>query len=422
MNTVVKIEPKDIDAISFQEASLDIWDKKYRLTAKDGSPIDKTMDDTYKRVARALADVESPDVREQWYEHFLWALRRGAIPAGRVTSNAGALEHKPATSTINCTVSGTIRDSMDDILGKVHEAGLTLKSGCGIGYEFSTLRPRGAYVSGAGAYTSGPLSFMDIYDKMCFTVSSAGGRRGAQMGTFDVGHPDAMEFIRAKRENGRLRQFNLSLLITDDFMQAVREDRDWKLAFPLSRKEYETDRPDLTDTSKFLWREWPVHENYVANDEGLVACKIYKTLPARRMWDVIMSSTYDFAEPGFILIDRVNEMNNNWWCENIRATNPCGEQPLPPYGSCLLGSVNLTRFVQTSLLGVCRIRLDRISRSRQSIHPDARQRCGSQRVAAGAAARRDYAQAPSRDGIPWAGQHHDPPWDEVRLTRISEIH
>jgi len=346
MNTVVKIEPKDLDSISFQEASLDIWDKKYRLTAKDGSPIDKTMDDTYKRVARALADVELPDVREQWYEHFLWALRRGAIPAGRVTSNAGALEHKPATSTINCTVSGTIRDSMDDILGKVHEAGLTLKSGCGIGYEFSTLRPRGAYVSGAGAYTSGPLSFMDIYDKMCFTVSSAGGRRGAQMGTFDIGHPDAMEFIRAKRENGRLRQFNLSLLITDDFMQAVREDREWRLAFPLSRKEYETDQPDLTDASRFLWREWPVHDNYVVNDEGLVACKVYKTLPARRMWDVIMSSTYDFAEPGFILIDRVNELNNNWWCENIRATNPCGEQPLPPYGSCLLGSVNLTRFVK----------------------------------------------------------------------------
>jgi ribonucleoside-diphosphate reductase alpha chain len=346
MNTVVKIEPKDIDAVPFQAASLDIWDKKYRLTAKDGTPIDKSMDDTYKRVARALADVEREDVRDHWYERFLWALRRGAIPAGRVTSNAGALEHKPATSTINCTVSGTIRDSMDDILKKVHEAGLTLKAGCGIGYEFSTLRPRGAYVSGAGAYTSGPLSFMDIYDKMCFTVSSAGGRRGAQMGTFDVGHPDAMEFIRAKRENGRLRQFNLSLLITDEFMQAVRADREWKLAFPLSKTEYESEGADLSDTTKFVWREWPVHDSYVVNDEGLVACKIYKTLPARRMWDVIMTSTYDFAEPGFILIDRVNEMNNNWWCENIRATNPCGEQPLPPYGSCLLGSVNLTRFVK----------------------------------------------------------------------------
>ncbi|HEY4873308.1 MAG TPA: adenosylcobalamin-dependent ribonucleoside-diphosphate reductase [Steroidobacteraceae bacterium] len=345
MNTVMKLEPKDIDAVPFQEASLDIWDKKYRLTAKDGTPIDKTMDDTYQRVARALADVEKEEVREHWYERFLWALRRGAIPAGRVTSNAGALDHKPATSTINCTVSGTIHDSMDDILKKVHEAGLTLKSGCGIGYEHSTLRPRGAYVSGAGAYTSGPLSFMDIFDKMCFTVSSAGGRRGAQMGTFDVGHPDAMEFIRAKRENGRLRQFNLSLLITDEFMTAVREDTDWKLSFPLTQKEYETDKPDLADATKVIWREWPIHEGYVTNDEGLVACKIYKLLPARRMWDLIMTSTYDFAEPGFILIDRVNEMNNNWWCENIRATNPCGEQPLPPYGSCLLGSINLTKFV-----------------------------------------------------------------------------
>jgi ribonucleoside-diphosphate reductase alpha chain len=323
MNTVMKLEPKDIDSVPFQEASLDIWDKKYRLTAKDGTPIDKSMDDTYMRVARALADVEKEDVRELWYERFLWALRRGAIPAGRVTSNAGAFDHKPATSTINCTVSGTIHDSMDDILQKVHEAGLTLKSGCGVGYEHSTLRPRGAYVSGAGAYTSGPLSFMDIFDKMCFTVSSAGGRRGAQMGTFDVGHPDAIEFIRAKRENGRLRQFNLSLLITDEFIAAVRDDADWKLSFPLSQKEYDTDKPDLTDASKFVWREWPIHDGYVANDEGLVACKIYKVVPARRMWDVIMTSTYDFAEPGFILIDRVNEMNNNWWCENIRATNPC---------------------------------------------------------------------------------------------------
>ena len=323
MNTVMKIDPKDVDAIPFQEASLDIWDKKYRLTAKDGSPIDQTMDDTYKRVATALAAVEAEDVRETWNERFLWALRRGAIPAGRVTSNAGALEHKPATSTINCTVSGTIHDSMDDILKKVHEAGLTLKSGAGIGYEHSTLRPRGAYVSGAGAHTSGPLSFMDIFDKMCFTISSAGGRRGAQMGTFDVGHPDVMEFIRAKRENGRLRQFNLSLLITDEFMQAVREDREWRLAFPLSQREYAVDQPDLHDCAKFVWREWPVHEGYVVNDEGLVACRVYKTLPARRMWDVIMTSTYDFAEPGFILIDRVNEMNNNWWCENIRATNPC---------------------------------------------------------------------------------------------------
>ena len=344
MSTAVKLASRDARSIPFQEASLDIWDKKYRLSAKDGTPLDRTMDDTYKRVARALADVEKEAIREHWYDRFLWALRRGAIPAGRVTSNAGALEHKPATSTINCTVSGTIRDSMDDILGKVHEAGLTLKAGCGIGYEFSTLRPRGAYVSGAGAYTSGPLSFMDIYDKMCFTVSSAGGRRGAQMGTFDVGHPDVMEFIRAKRESGRLRQFNLSLLVTDSFMQAVREDREWQLAFPVRAKEVEG--VDTSDPTRFLWREWPDANGYVRDEAGLVLCKVYKTLPARRMWDVIMSSTYDFAEPGFVLIDRVNEMNNNWWCENIRATNPCGEQPLPPYGSCLLGSINLTSFVR----------------------------------------------------------------------------
>ncbi|HEX8778396.1 MAG TPA: adenosylcobalamin-dependent ribonucleoside-diphosphate reductase, partial [Rhodanobacter sp.] len=332
-------------AIPLQPASQDIWDKKYRLRTKAGEPVDADVDGTWRRVARALSEVEAtPELREHWNERFLWALRRGAIPAGRITSNAGALEHKPATSTINCTVSGTIRDSMDDILEKVHEAGLTLKAGCGIGYEFSTLRPRGAYVSGAGAYTSGPLSFMDIYDKMCFTVSSAGGRRGAQMGTFDVSHPDVKEFIRAKREDGRLRQFNLSLLVTDGFMQAVEHDQDWPLVFPIHVKE--RDELDLDDAAKVVWREWPTHENYIDREDGLVACKIYGHIRARHLWDMIMVSTYDYAEPGFILIDKVNEMNNNWWCEHIRATNPCGEQPLPPYGSCLLGSINLTTFVR----------------------------------------------------------------------------
>ncbi len=331
--------------IPLQPASLDIWDKKYRLKTKQGEAIDATVDDTWSRVARALADVEAtPELREQWHERFLWALRHGAIPAGRITSNAGAHAYKPATSLINCTVSDTVQDSMDNILQKVHEAGLTLKAGCGIGYEFSTLRPHGAFVSGAGAYTSGPLSFMDIYDKMCFTVSSAGGRRGAQMGTFDVAHPDVREFIKAKRENGRLRQFNLSLLITDDFMQAVETDADWPLVFPVHVKE--KDEVDLADPTKVVWREWPVHENYLVREDGLVACKVYGHLRARHLWDMIMVSTYDYAEPGFILIDRVNEMNNNWWCEHIRATNPCGEQPLPPYGACLLGSVNLTRFVR----------------------------------------------------------------------------
>ena len=354
MKSAVNLDACAVGDIAMQPASLDIWKAKYRLAAKDGAPIDMTMDDTYKRVARALADVEEESLRDRWYERFLWALRSGAIPAGRIISNAGALEHKPATSTINCTVSGTVADSMDNILNKVHEAGLTLKAGCGIGYEFSTLRPRGAYVTGAGAYTSGPLSFMDIYDKMCFTVSSAGGRRGAQMGTFDVGHPDVMDFIRAKREDGRLRQFNLSLLITEEFMQAVMDNTEWKLAFPITRKEVEHEGLDVHDESQFVWREWPEPDSYVRNAQGLVACKIYRRLPAQRVWDVIMASTYDFAEPGFVLIDKVNEMNNNWFDEKIRATNPCGEQPLPPYGSCLLGSVNLTKFVVEPFTGKAR--------------------------------------------------------------------
>jgi ribonucleoside-diphosphate reductase alpha chain len=336
-------EPHAIE-IRLQTASQDIWDKKYRLKDKSGNPVDATIDATYSRVAKALSEVEEPGKQEHWYERFLWALRNGAIPAGRIISNAGALAHKPATSTINCTVSGTVQDSMQGSLENNLEAGLTLKAGCGIGYEFSTLRPRGAYVSGAGAYTSGPLSFMDIFDKMCFTVSSAGGRRGAQMATFDVSHPDVVDFIRAKREDGRLRQFNLSLLITEEFMEAVKSDGDWSLSFPGSHKEVEQGTVDLADDT-LLWKEFPTTEGYIVNEEGLVACRIYRTVKARHMWNVIMSSTYDYAEPGFILIDKVNRQNNNWYCENIRATNPCGEQPLPPYGSCLLGSINLTRCV-----------------------------------------------------------------------------
>ncbi len=327
--------------IGFQPASLDIWDKKYRLKDKSHNSVDENIEATYERVARALSAVEDEDKRDEWYAKFTWALANGAIPAGRIMSNAGAEAHKPATSTINCTVSGTIPDSMDGILSMVHEAGLTLKAGCGIGYEFSTLRPKGAYVSGAGAYTSGPLSFMDIYDKMCFTVSSAGGRRGAQMGTFDISHPDAMDFIRAKREDGRLRQFNLSCLITRDFMEAVKNDADWDLVFPATRTEI--DDPETRIVFKTVANP---PKDATHDDRGHVACKVYKTLKAQRLWDVIMASTYDYAEPGFILIDEVNDMNNNWFCEDVRATNPCGEQPLPPYGACLLGSVNLTKFVR----------------------------------------------------------------------------
>ena len=279
MSTAAKAIKTSND-VPMQAPSREIWDAKYRLKDRHSQPVDQDVGATFERVARALAAVEG-DKAEEWLPKFRWALEHGAIPAGRILSNAGAEAYKPAVSLINCTVSRTIRDSMRDILDSVVDAGMTLKSGAGIGYDFSTLRYKGAFVFGAGAGTNGPLAFMDIYDKMCFTVASAGGRRGAQMGTFDVGHPDVREFIQAKREAGRLRQFNLSLLITDEFMEAVKNNTDWPLAFPLHPGEKEDVKAE----------------------------------------DLL------------------------WFCEDIRATNPCGEQPLPPEGACLLGSVNLTKFV-----------------------------------------------------------------------------
>jgi len=306
----------NVNDIPFQDASVDIWDKKYRLKNPDGTNVDETMGDTRKRVALALSNVEDESKRKVWHDKFLWALENGAIPAGRITSNAGAENQKSAVSTINCTVSRIIRDSMSGIADGVHDAFMTLRAGCGIGYEFSTLRPKGAFVQGAGATTSGPLSFMDVFDSACFTISSAGGRRGAQMATFDISHPDVMEFIRAKREDGRLRQFNLSLLITDEFIEAVKNEEDWKLVFPAFQSE-------VDDGAEIVWRHWTSNEkHHVVNDKGETACKVYKTVKAVNLWDMIMSSTYDFAEPGFILIDKVNDMNNNWFCEDIRATNP----------------------------------------------------------------------------------------------------
>lgn len=317
MKSVAKAPSALNEELELQPTSYEIWDQKYRL--KDGDKaLDLTVDETWKRVAKALASVE-PNDRKRHEEQFLWALRNGAIPAGRIVSNAGAQAYKPATSTINCTVSGTIKDSMRGILEANLEAGLTLKAGCGIGYEFSTLRPRGAAVRGAGAQTSGPLSFMDVFDKMCFTISSAGGRRGAQMATFDVHHPDVMAFIKAKREDGSLRQFNLSLLITDEFIAAVREDKDWDLSFPVMIKD-----KDIVENSQIVYRQLDhLGEHYLRDEEGRVACLVYNTVRAKDLWEQMMRSTYDYAEPGFILIDRVNEYNNNWFCENIRATNPC---------------------------------------------------------------------------------------------------
>lgn len=341
-----KTPSKELINIDLQPASKDIWEKKYQLKDNQGQNVDSCINDSFFRIAHALAAIEdTPEKQKLWEEKFIWALNHGATPAGRIISNAGAQKYKPATSTINCTVSGTIHDSMDDILSKAHEAGMTLKSGAGIGYEFSTLRPNDAYVSGSGSVTSGPLSFMDIYDRICSTISSAGGRRGAQMATFDVGHPDVVDFIRAKREDGRLRQFNLSLLITGDFIKAVKAGAKWPLSFPVTEAEVAADNIDVNDAHQVLWRDWPVQDDYLMNDEGKVACKIYKTIDASELWSTIMSSTYDFAEPGFILIDECNDMNNNWFCENIRASNPCGEQVLPEYGACLLGSLNLTRFI-----------------------------------------------------------------------------
>ncbi|MGO2132885.1 MAG: LAGLIDADG family homing endonuclease [Halomonas sp.] len=309
---------KSSNEVPMQEPSRDIWDAKYRLKDRHGAAVDKNVKATWERVAKALAAVEG-DKAKIWLPKFRWALENGAIPAGRIMSNAGAEDFKPAVSLINCTVSSTIRDSMQDILSSVVDAGMTLKAGCGIGYDFSTLRHKGAFVFGAGAGTNGPLAFMDIYDKMCFTVASAGGRRGAQMGTFDVGHPDVREFIEAKREAGRLRQFNLSLLITDEFIEAVKNNADWPLAFPLHGGE----KNDVSE-DELIYRDWPVvEEGYTLDAEGRVACRVVEVIKARELWDTIMSSTYDFAEPGFILIDEVNRMNNNWFCEEIRATNPC---------------------------------------------------------------------------------------------------
>ncbi|WP_299767933.1 adenosylcobalamin-dependent ribonucleoside-diphosphate reductase [uncultured Pseudoteredinibacter sp.] len=339
-------ETANTQVISLQDTSQDIWSKKYCLRDANGKSIDKNISDSFKRIAKALANIES-DRRDFWYQEFLWALEHGTIPAGRIMSNLGAKEYKPATSTINCTVSKTLQDSMEDILQGNLEAGLTLKAGCGIGYEFSTLRPKGAFVSGAGAYTSGPLSFMDIYDKMCATVSSAGGRRGAQMATFDIHHPDVEDFIAAKREDGRLRQFNLSLLINDDFIQAVKNKQQWPLSFPLSKSAQKELELTLSDTQIIHWRTMPhLGSEYIRDPQGRIACHIYRHIKAEKLWHKIMRSTYDYAEPGFILIDRVNEFNNLWFCESIRASNPCGEQPLPPYGSCLLGSINLSGLVR----------------------------------------------------------------------------
>ena len=281
-----------------------IWDMKYRLKSASGDVIDRTVNDTWRRIATALAEPESEAVRAQWAEKFEAAMSEFRfLPAGRIVAGAGTNRD---VTLFNCFVMGTIPDDMSGIFEHLREAALTMQQGGGIGYDFSTLRPRGAPVKGVGADASGPLSFMDVWDSMCRTIMSAGYRRGAMMATLRCDHPDIEAFIAAKQEAGRLRMFNLSVLITDAFMDAVREDRDWDLSF---------------------------------------AGTCYETVSARGLWDAIMQATYEYAEPGVIFIDRINRANNLQYCETISATNPCGEQPLPPYGACLLGSINLARLV-----------------------------------------------------------------------------
>ena len=291
--------------------SQQIWDMKYRLKGADGRPVDKTMADSWRRVARALAepegDTRGPDrdkEKSPWEQRFFEAMEDFRfLPAGRILAGAGA---ERRVTLFNCFVMGDIPDDMTGIFEHLKEAALTMQQGGGIGYDFSSLRPKGARVNRVGADASGPLSFMDVWDAMCRTIMSAGSRRGAMMGVLSCEHPDIEAFIEAKREPGRLRMFNLSVLITDAFMQAVREDAAWELKFD-----------GVTDRS----------------------------LPARELWETIMRSTYAYAEPGVVFIDRINALNNLHYCETIHATNPCGEQPLPPYGACLLGSVNLARLV-----------------------------------------------------------------------------
>ncbi len=301
--------------------SQQIWDMKYRLRAPNGEPVDKTIEDTWRRVARALAQPEHDDRRAHWQAQFYAALEDFRfLPAGRVVAGAGA---EREVTLFNCFVMGTIPDSLTGIFSHLREAALTMQQGGGIGYDFSTLRPRGAYVKGVGADASGPLSFMDVWDAMCRTIMSAGYRRGAMMATLACDHPDIEAFIEAKREPGRLRMFNLSVLVTDAFMEAVEHDAPWQLSF-----------------------------------DGTVA----KVIPARELWDKIMRATYAYAEPGVIFIDRINRRNNLYYCEQMHATNPCGEQPLPPYGACLLGSLNLARLVEHPFTPEARLDLDRLRR------------------------------------------------------------
>lgn len=334
-----------MSTVPFQNVSNAVFGAKYQLKSKLQHLVDSDRHGTYCRVAKALSVNEERS--DYWAEQFLWAMENGAVPAGRILSNAGAKEHKPKTTLINCILSDTVRDSIGGIGGAVANSMISLSTGAGVGYEFSTLRPRGSYVNGVGSETSGPLPFMDIFDKSCSTVSSAGGRRGAQMATFDLRHPDVLDFVVAKQENGRFRQFNLSVLVPDSFMEDLAEIKrgipteSWKLRFPLR----ETD-PDFDDaTCVYDW--WHVNDPaYVKIGDGKTLFKVYKEIAQDDLWKSVMESAYNFSEPGIMFVDHINRENNLWFAEHLSSSNPCSEIYLPPNGSCLLGSINLTSFIQ----------------------------------------------------------------------------
>ncbi|MGA7802505.1 MAG: adenosylcobalamin-dependent ribonucleoside-diphosphate reductase [Gammaproteobacteria bacterium] len=324
------------------EISRHVWETKYR--ARHGEQVlDRRVEDTWHRVARALAAVE-PGNRQVWEQRFYSILDDFRfLPGGRILAGAGTDRR---ITLFNCFVMGRIEDSMDGIFDALKEGALTMQQGGGVGYDFSTLRPRGEPAHSVGTVASGPVSFMAIWDAMCDTLLSTGARRGAMMATLRCDHPDILEFVEAKRKAGFLRHFNLSVQVTDCFMEAVRDDREWLLVYPESQLE--------GIGGEQVERRWPGHD-------GPVPCRVLRKMRARELWGRIMRGTYEHAEPGVLFVDRINHLNNLWYREHITATNPCGEIPLPPYGACDLGSINLTRFVREPFTERARLDMDGIA-------------------------------------------------------------
>jgi len=326
------------------EISRHIWDSKYRHRDQDNIH-DLTIEDTWRRIANALAGIETKD-NEIWAQRFYEALRGFKfIPGGRIQAGTGTGRH---VTLFNCFVMGVIEDSMEGIFNALKEGAFTMQQGGGVGYDFSTLRPRGSPAKSVGSIASGPVSFMRIWDSMCSTLLSTGARRGAMMATLRCDHPDIEAFIEAKRAKQELRHFNLSVLVSDAFMEAVHTDGEWLLIFPLLNPGSSDDGIEVIE------KTW-------LDKAGPVLCRVYKRVRARDLWGKIMQATYDYAEPGVLFIDRINRLNNLWYRETITATNPCGEIPLPPYGACNLGSVNLTCFVRNPFTGNAMLDMNGIS-------------------------------------------------------------